>query len=374
MELTEIIITAVLLALALVHLFYYWGVFSRFAFAKSKEISESECPPVSIVVCARDEYANLKNFLPKLLEQDYPEFEVLVVNDFSSDDSDILLEEMKKKYSHLHTFTLSQHLNFFSGKKFPLSLGIKAAKYDHLLLTDADCYPRTNQWIRHMMSEYDENTELVLGYGGYERRKGFLNILIRYETIKTAMQYFGYAKKGMPYMGTGRNLSYTKKLFFGSGGLVSHYVVASGDDDLFVNHVANAENTRMVFHEDSHTLSLPKTSFSAWFRQKSRHLTAGRLYKKSHKRWLGLYALSRTLLYLTFVAALLILHKPLMWIVPISILLVVMLSQIIVTEKVAQKLEEKNLGWLSPLLELIFVIFEPLWVLKNLLSKKNSWK
>ena len=214
MEFLKLILVALFLLTVLTQLFYYWGVFSRLAFSSGSPAGTKEFPSVSVVLCARNEAENLRALLPQLLKQDYPDFEVLVVNDLSDDDTREVLEALQKTYSHLRVFTLSQHLNFFKGKKFPLSLGIKSAKNEHLLLTDADCYPKSSQWIRRMMQGYDSNTEIVIGYGAYEKRKGLLNTLIRYETLKTAMQYFSYALMGMPYMGTGRNLSYKKSLFY----------------------------------------------------------------------------------------------------------------------------------------------------------------
>ncbi len=358
----------------LVQMFYYVYVYSRLAFAKPEAMDEDTSKPVSVVICSRNEAQNLRKFLPKILEQDYPDFEVLVVNDFSSDDTERVLKQLQEEYSNLRVFTLSQHLNFFKGKKFPLSLGIKSAKYDYLLLTDADCYPKTNKWISEMMKHYNNKTEMVLGYGAYEKTKGLLNVLIRYETLKTALQYFSYAMAGKPYMGTGRNLSYTKQLFFRVGGFVSHYNVPSGDDDLFVNKAAGKTNTALAFNKESHTLSQPKTTFAAWFKQKTRHLTAGKYYKKSDKLWLGVDKVTRTAFYLLFVLLMIFPPaKPLFHTV-MGAFAVMIFMQILITQRAAQKLDEKNVGWWAPLLELFFVIFEPFWMLTSIISKKNQWK
>ncbi|MGM0565158.1 MAG: glycosyltransferase [Bacteroidota bacterium] len=360
----------------LVQMFYYGYIFSRMAFAKPN-VSENKNPnPVSVVVCARNEAQNLRKFLPRILEQDYPDFEVLVVDDFSSDDTGKVLKAFQEEYSHLRIFTLSQHLNFFKGKKFPLSLGIKSAEHNRLLLTDADCYPKSNKWISEMMKHYDENaeTEMVLGYGAYEKRKGLLNALVRYETLKTALQYFSYAMAGYPYMGTGRNLSYTKQLFFRVGGFVSHYNIPSGDDDLFVNKAAVETNVALAYTKESHTISQPKSTFAAWFRQKSRHITTGKYYKKSHKIWLGVDKISKTAFYVLFVLLMVFPPaEPLNWFV-LGAFALMMFVQVFITQKVAYKLDEKNVGWWAPLLELFFVIFEPFWMLTSIMSKKNQWK
>lgn len=374
MEPLSLVLFALFALILLVQLFYYWALFSRFAFASNRELSTKKLPPVSVVVCARNEEDNLKRFLPQLLQQDYPDYEVVVVNDLSGDETAVVLEALQKEHNHLRVFTLSQHLNFFSGKKFPLSLGIKATRHEHLLLTDADCYPKSDQWIRTMMQGYDNDTEVVIGYGAYEKRKGLLNALIRYETLKTAVQYFSYALMGMPYMGTGRNLSYKKTLFYRVGGFVSHYKVASGDDDLFVNKAADKGNTQVVYKKESHTVSQPETSFGKWFTQKGRHLTTGKLYKKRDKKWLGTYALSKTALYALFIVLMIIPAPQPYFFIILGAMAVLVITQMVIMQMAARQLDEKKLGYASPLLELFFVIFEPLWAVKSILSKNNQWK
>ena len=198
---------------------------------------------------------------------------VVVVNDASDDETIFLLEDLARQYSHLKIVTITQDLNFFKGKKFPLAIGIKSASHDHLLLTDADCSPAGKDWIRSMASGFSEGREVVLGYGKYTEQPGFLNKIIRYETAFTALQYFSLALWGMPYMGVGRNLAYRKKLFIENRGFTSHYNVSSGDDDLFINKVANKKNTAVQFAAGSYTLSAPKTTVRSWWNQKRRHLT-----------------------------------------------------------------------------------------------------
>ncbi|MCF8233037.1 MAG: glycosyltransferase [Bacteroidales bacterium] len=353
---------------------YLWGLLSRFAFHRKSRGSSGRRPPVSVVISAHNEYGNLRKHLPKILEQQYPVFEVVVVNDFSEDDTASLLEEFQKKYKHLRVFSLKQKLNFFSGKKFPLSLGIKATSYEHLLLTDADCEPASPYWINEMMKGFDEGGELVLGYGAYRKRKGWLNKLIRFDTLKTALQYFSHALAGKPYMGVGRNLAYLKSVFYRSGGFVSHYKISSGDDDLFVNKVANSQNTRIVYSPESHTLSEAKTSLKDWFTQKKRHAGAGYYYKKRDKILLGGDALSRVLFYISLIILLIIL--PLDWkLYSVGALLILYVSsQIIIFQKAARNLNEGKLGWMAPLFELFFVIWKTLTTLISALSRKNTWK
>ena len=351
-------------------LIYFWGIFARFAFYRKKSESANFLP-VSVVICAKNEYHNLKDNLPSILNQDYPDFEVVIVNDASDDETIFLLQDLEREHKHLKVVNITQDLNFFKGKKFPLSLGIKSAKNELLLLTDADCIPSSPNWIREMAANFDNKTEIVLGYGPYEKKNNLLNMIIRYETIMTAVQYFSYALAGMPYMGVGRNLAYRKSLFIKHKGFISHYTIKSGDDDLFINKAATGKNTQIEIHPDSFTVSPAKNIFRDWWYQKRRHLSTGKYYKPKHKLMLGLYSGSLVLLYLLFVA--LLLAKFFVYIV-LTIFVVRLTSKMIIFKKSMQRLNEKNLLLISPLFELFLLGFFPLIVLANLVIKENKWK
>ncbi|MBN1340415.1 MAG: glycosyltransferase, partial [Bacteroidales bacterium] len=283
----------------LIQLIYYWLVFSRLAFYRSKP-REGATEPVSVVICAKDEYHNLKKNLPYFLEQDYPDYEVVVVDDASDDDTAELLEDFAREYPRLKPVTIRQNLNFFRGKKFPLALGIKSAKHELILLSDADCRPAGTGWIGQMAASFSPEKEIVLGYGKYEHRRGFLDKLVRFETVMTALQYLSFALSRIPYMGVGRNLAYKKTLFFRAGGFISHYKISSGDDDLFINRVAGRRNTTVSLNPEAFTVSRAKTRFSDWWRQKKRHLTSSGFYKTKHKILLGAFSFSQFLFYLSF--------------------------------------------------------------------------
>ena len=263
--------------------------------------------PISVVICARDEAHNLVNNLPGVLVQQYSTtHEVVLVNDNSEDESKYLIEEFKKSFKNLNPVTLTQEAKMISGKKFPLSIGIKSAKNETLLLTDADCVPASEHWMQLMQDGYDDGIEIVLGYGAYRKKPGLINKLIRFETFQTALQYFSYALAGMPYMGVGRNLSYKKEVFLRNKGFSSINQIPSGDDDLFINQVATKKNTAIVIDPDAHTISEPKRTFNEWMNQKYRHYTTSKYYKKSHSFLLALYAFSQFLVYPVLVAALLL--------------------------------------------------------------------
>jgi glycosyltransferase involved in cell wall biosynthesis len=323
-----------------IQVFYYLYFFIRLAFYKTPAKLENISQPVSVIVCARDEALNLTKNLPGVLVQHYEATnEVIVVNDNSVDESRYILDEFKKSFKNINHIELTQEAMLIPGKKFPLSIGIKSAKYETLLLTDADCVPASEFWIDKMQAAYTDNIEIVLGYGTYYKKPGLLNKIIRFETFHTALQYFSYALAGIPYMGVGRNLSYKRDVFIRNKGFSSINHILSGDDDLFINKVANKTNTAIVVDKDAHTLSEPKINFKDWTKQKYRHYTTSKYYKSKHKFLLSLYALSFFLVYPLLALSILFFN----WWIALAVFGVRFLLQLLVYAKSMKKLNEADL-------------------------------
>jgi glycosyltransferase involved in cell wall biosynthesis len=338
----------------LIQLLYYWLLFNRAASYKKTDRSQSQTHPVSMVICARDEAANLAKNLPGVLVQTYPTtHEVIVVNHNSQDETRYLLEEFKKTFKQLQVVNLEQEAKGIPGKKYPLSIGIKEAKHEIILLTDADCVPASEHWLWKMQDAYNNGVEVVLGYGAYYKRPGFLNKLIRFETFHTALQYFSLALAGLPYMGVGRNLSYKKDLFLRNKGFSSINHVLSGDDDLFINQVANKQNTGIVMDPDAFTLSEPKRTFSEWVQQKNRHYTTGKFYRPVHKFLLGMQSLTHMLFYPLLVVSMIFYD----WRIALGMYLARAISQAIVYYKAMNKLDEKDLFALYWLFDIWMFIY-----------------
>ena len=264
-------------------------------------------PGVSIIVCARNEQRNLQDYLHALLTQDYPSFEVIVVDDGSEDDTSIILEQMTHRWPNLYRALEPQGARVLSSKKLALTIGIKAANYDYILLTDADCRPQSKHWIREMLAPFaDDSVELVLGCSPYFENDTLLSSLISYDTLFIALQYMAFARVGRPYMGVGRNMAYRKATFFAHNGFQGLLSERSGDDDLFVNKVATAHNTRCVCTPDSLTWSSPEHTWQAWFQQKRRHLSVSAYYKFGNKFRLFFEPFTRAMLYVLLVLAFLV--------------------------------------------------------------------
>ena len=350
----------------------YWSlVFPKILFYKTVR-SKIKRFPVSVIICARDEEANLRANLPSILEQDYPDYEVIVVNDASADGTENLLNDLKRQYSHLRTTFIRESDHIRAGKKLALTVGIKAAKHDRLLLTDADCCPATNRWIYFMQRNFTGNKQIVLGYGGYRRQKGLVNLVSRYEAFFVALHYFGMSLTGHPYMGTGRNLAYGKALFFENRGFAAHYDLASGDDDLFINEVARKANTSIEIQPESFTWSDTEKTWKDWYYQKRRHLTTGPRYRFLTKLVVGLELMSRLLFYPAFIF-LLAFHILIPYVLGLFIFRMLLTSVII---KLAMgRLNEKYLLLPSPLLDFALPWAHLFMVFSNYVATKRArWK
>ena len=360
-----IILLDTFIGIVLIQLFYYLYFFLRLAIYKKPTKSVNVEHPISVVICARDEAHNLANYLPGVLVQQYnTTHEVVLVNDNSEDETKYLLEEFKKSFKNLNPVVLSQEAKMINGKKFPLSIGIKSAKNETLLLTDADCVPASENWMHLMQDGYRDGIEIVLGYGAYRKKPGLLNKLIRFETFQTALQYFSYALAGLPYMGVGRNLSYKKEVFIRNKGFSSINQMPSGDDDLFINQVANKNNTAIVIDQDAHTISEPKTNLHDWMNQKYRHYTTSKYYKTQHAILLGIYALSQFLVYPVLIAALILSDQ---YMLLVSLWAARMIVQGTILRSTMKKLNELDLWpW--------FILFDFWSIFYYLFTLPSVWK
>ena len=359
-------------ASAAIQLFYYIFCYSALYFFKPSGNNAAK-QPASVIICARNEAENLRRFLPSILEQDYPDYEVIVVNDCSEDNSYLILGNYLLQYPHLRISTVNKDPKFTHNKKFAQFIGIKAAKNDILLFTDADCEPESDKWLGNMISHFHDKTDFVLGYGGYIVKKGFLNKYIRYDCLSIAMQYLGMAIRSIPYMGVGRNLAYRRSLFFANNGYGAHNHLISGDDDLFVNSNATNTNTAVEFRKETHTRSVPSAGLKEWIIQKRRHLTTAPYYRLRDQVLLIIEPATRVLFYSGLITLLCFRYN---WVWVSVVFGFRLLTQFTVYFLTQKKLNEPGL---LPYL-LFFDIFSPfvngILFLSNIGSKsdKNRWR
>jgi glycosyltransferase involved in cell wall biosynthesis len=359
-----------LIAAASIQVFYYLFFYIRIAFHEESGVAKNT-EPVSIVVCARNEIANLKDNLPLLLEQDFPEFEVIVVNDSSFDGTEAYLDELAEKHTNLKPVHLNIDERYLKGKKFALTIGIKAAQYNHLLLTDADCKPLSKQWIAKTSAQRTEDKKIILGLSLFQFNYRPVNFISRIESFHTAMQYMNFALAKLPYMGVGRNLAYTQKLFFDNKGFANHQHLISGDDDLFVNEVARNGNYTVSYSPDTQTISKTKNGMSSFWKQKKRHFSSSKNYRFKHKLMLFLPSFS---LFLFWICACVLLINQVFVMEVLVIIGIRLLVQWIIIGLNLAKFGKLNNVWAVPFWDPVLLFIHLFIGLNGIFSKPKTWK
>lgn len=359
------------IAIVVVQFLYYIVVFGKFSFAKPQMATPKRIP-ISVIVCAKNEEENVRTLIPLLIKQNYPQFEIVLIDDASNDDTLEIFEEFAKLHSNIKLVKVENNEAFWGNKKYALTLGIKAAKHEYLLFTDADCIPFSQDWIANMSSQFTMHKTIVLGYGAYEKIAGsFLNKIIRFETLLGATQFLSWAKLGKPYMGVGRNLAYKREEFFKVRGFIDHMKIRSGDDDLFINQAAEAKNTTICYSPESFTYSKPKTSFKDWFTQKRRHVSTAKHYKIFDQNQLGIFYISQLSFLLLPIVLLVFQYQ---WIAVVSIIGFRYIFVWITIGFAASKLKEKDTMYWFPIIEIILVFTQLNVFISNTFSKPVHWK
>lgn len=361
-----------------IDLFYYLFFFARTSFYKPGSPPEMK-EGISVVICARNEAENLLDHLPRVFDQKYKNFEVIIVDDCSIDETEDVLRAFKNKHRNCKIVMLKENDLFIGGKKFALTMGIKAAKNDIVLFTDADCIPASEHWIEAIAGSFAAEkkgaqgpAEIVLGFGAYKKEKSFLNMLIRFDAFLIGLRSFSFALAGLPYMGVGRNLAYRKTLFFRNKGFASHQHIPYGDDDLFVNEAAGKHNTRIAASMDAKTVSIPKKTFKDWVKQKKRHLATASFYKFHHKVLLALQPVAQVS-FILLCAALLVFKINFALVAGLFVARILM--QGVVFYYAMKKIGEKDLLVFAPLLEIILMFLYPALFFSGLFTtrKRKHW-
>lgn len=358
----------------LVQILYYLIVYGKIAFKKhiNTEIPEDvDLPPLSVIIAVKNEEYNVKNKLLEILEQNYPKYEVIVVNDASTDETEYILKGLSVIYPHLKVVNIVENVNKFQGQKFPISIGIKSAKYEHLVLTKADCRPNSFDWLKHIAAGFQHNKEIVLAYASIEERKGLLNKIIQYDHGMKSLNYLSYALCKNPYMGEGYNLAYKKYLFYEVGGFIKHYNISAGDDAIFINQVANSKNTSVVLTTDSQIKADSLRTYKDWIKYKKNNIISRKHFRASHKILLKILPVSTILFYLSVIAIYLV---GLPWEYILIALLLKYIMQIFVCYKGFKKLKIKKIYIFAPIFEIYQIILNIVLEIKVATTKKTRWK
>jgi len=346
--------------IVLFQILYYVMLFFRFSFYKQKNIEYTDRPPISIVIVAKNDAHLLIKTLPKCLQQDYPQFEVVVVNDNSDDETTQLVKDFQNHFNNLKLVNLESSVTNIKGKKFPLALGIKAASYEHVLLTDANCLPASNQWIDLIAKHFNDTVKIVLGFNSVRKKIGLLNAFTRFDKLHQAIQYFSYCLAKIPLMGVGQNLAYTKTIFFNNKGFASQNHLHFGDDDLFINQVATSKNCAIAYDKDAHTISSYRPDFRNWFLLKIFKSRTRKLYTKGVRFLLNFYHFLMTFSYIALGFAIYFIFHHLGYLLIVAgILVLKYIVQYVSFGFAAAKLNEKRLIPHILFFDILFSLLNP---------------
>lgn len=365
---TTIILT-IFLGATLTQLIFWGLIFRKLAVFTPVETDINAAPFASVIICARNEAENLQKNLPLFLNQTYRSYEVIIVNDNSTDNTREVVLHFVAKTRNLRLIDIKEESP--PGKKAALARGIEAARSNYLVFSDADCQPAGNFWLATCVAHLNTTSQIGLGFGPYRTYPGMLNRFIRFETAYTALQYFSLALRGLPYMGVGRNLCYTRFLYEKANGFRDHAHIASGDDDLFVNAAANPSNTTIILEPDAFVYSEPKTTWKAYFRQKSRHVSTGTQYRMIHKLILGVLSMSHLLHYVGAVSCI-AMGVPWFWILPAIVIRTGILFRR--WQQILPRLKQEDLlAWVIPL-DALFVFYYIALAPALWFGKRNHWR
>jgi len=364
-----LILVSIFAAAVLIQIIYL--IVFLVALGKNRPSKSEGREPVSVIVCAHDEEQNLRELVPALLRQNHVPFEVVVVNDRSNDDTYDYLLELTNREPRVKMVNVKNVPERVNAKKYAITLGIRAAAHDIVLLTDADCRPASDEWISNMSAAFNADTNFVLGFSPYLPQPGFLNAFVRFESFVTALQYLSFALLRRPYMGVGRNMAYRKSLFLEKKGFNNFLHVLGGDDDLFVNQHAKGRSTRVELSAGSTVNSIPETTVKGFFYQKIRHLSVGKRYKASDKFLVGFFKASWIL---TFLVGL-----PLCLLYPYfyAIIAAMIIRLVLLVFSVRKLVITAGLGfnyWWIPVLDFVYPIYYISTGLVTLFTKKVRWK
>jgi len=362
----------------IIQIIFYWIVFAKpYRYAKKlaagKIETYDEQPPVSVIVAIKNDFYDLNYFLPSILEQNYPQFEVIIVNDGSSDENELTLISLQNRYPNLYATKIPDDTRNLSRKKLALSVGIKAAKYKHLLFMEADSCPRTKDWISLMVRHVENEKTIVLGLSVKKKEKGFFERYIAFDYLFSNLKFLTLALFNRPYAGDGHNLLYTKEHFEKERGYSKYHFLSSGDDDLFINTIANKKNTAVEILPDS----LVEATIDGFYEYKHWKIdreSSAYFLKKGPVAFWRLESFLRVGFYAFFVACLI--GKPLfsiMAITALSTFFIRLLSQIIIWLGINKKLKLERLSVFFPIYDLFQPFINMYFFFYRVFKIKNSF-
>ena len=349
---------------------YHLGLYQKLYTHSKQNKQNTGTPPLSVIIVAKDSASDLQKNLPAILEQDYPDYEVIVIYDRSDKDgSEDVLKLLQDKYPHLYFTFIPDSARYISHKKLGVTMGIKASRHEWLVFTEPNCRPAGNQWLRKLASNFTDKTDIVLGYSNYEKTSGWFNRKITFDTLLHSMRYLGMAINGHPYMGCGRNLAYRKSLYYEHKGFTNHLTLQRGEDDLFINQTAHGKNTRVEVSSESVMRITPPHYPKSWKEEKLSYTMTCRHFKGVSRYLMGFETCTRLLFLACIIACMAYGIFTQAWItVGIAFLLWMLrfITQVMVFRKTSIALDERKFIFTL----LLFDWMQPIWNLRFKLQRR----
>lgn len=345
----------------------YYLIYSTFLFQQKNKAEISKQIPISVIIFAKNSADQLQKNLAFILAQNYPKFEIVLINNVSTDNTSDILEAYKEKHDNIKIIDVENTEAFWGSKKYAMTLGIKASKYEHLLFTEANSEPRSEFWIAEMSKRISETKTINLGYANYKKEGSLFNVFIRFVNLISAIQCFSFAKSGSPFMGFKANLLYKKTDFFNVKGFINHMKIKNGETDLFIKDAAIKKNTTFTISKNSIVeVDTPK-SFKNWFLKLKEKAILKKNYKPKHRFLLHFFTFSKFMFYVLGTSLFFFFS----WKILLPIVLCYYIIQYLVIGFSAKKLNEPYIIFLLPFLEIGLLLIQITIFSANLISKPN---
>ncbi|MBR6904753.1 MAG: glycosyltransferase [Bacteroidales bacterium] len=359
--------------ITLIQLVYYYVIYGRFAFHRKKSALGFRDIPVSVVIVVRDDAALAVQNLPLLLEQQYSSYEIVIVNDRSRDEHSLqAIREYKDRFPNIKLVDLSTAVSTSRGKKMAISMGVKCATYDHILLTSPDCKPASRLWLSKMAQNFQFQQRIVLGYNTFEKKKGIYSHFLHFDNLISAVQYFAHALMHSTYRGDLNNVAFVRPLFYKQNGFIAYNHLLYGEEDIFIHRASTPNNVAVEFDPDAVTLQQHSPSYGYWRLHKVSLFFTRKFNSLKNRILLSGYELTNLLFYGILALAIVIsMHQPLALYIAIGIAVLRIASLYVVMGIAAKKLHETQIIPQLLFYDLLFAILTPLlWLSAKLHHKK----
>lgn len=351
-----------------IQLIYY--IFFLSILLNNKKEKEYDLKPISVILYVKNSELYLEKNIDYFINQKYPKFEILLVNNASSDNTDIILEKLSEKHKSLRIINVENNESFWGNKKYTYTLAIKAAKYEHLIFSEIDCKPVSENWIHEINKSFSSKKTIILGYKRLLKTSSLFNLIIRFDNLLESIKSFSFTKINSPYSADSRNYAFTKKDFYRVNGFINHIKIKNGKEDLFVKDAKQKYNSAYTLSDESFVESSKSLSFKEWFLNKKNSNLLKRHYSFKNQFLLNAFSFSKVFLYFLTIILLLI-HD---WKIILIIFSSYIIFQSVITFIINRKFKETSIFYLSPILDFLLVLFQISIFISNLISKPPNWR